>query len=319
MANWIIINNGYLFVQRDNYLMRYYFIVNPISGSGRGATAFMEARELMDKADMDYGFAYTEYKGHAIELARAAIEAGERSIIAVGGDGTTQEVASVVMGTDAVMGLFPFGTGNDFAAAAGLPRDAAGALEALIKYDVRPIDTAMANDRFFINVAGFGFDVDVVVNTEKYTKKYNGMLPYMLGVLKAALHLRPISVEMEYDGKTVNERALLFSVCNGTQFAGGMKLAPLASPFDGTLDICILRAISLPQFLWLLPRYIAGKHLDSPHISYFKTDSISVRSDIQSTLNLDGELYGSTPVDFTIRKQALNFIVGEVDRCGGAS
>lgn len=293
--------------------MRFYFIVNPISGSGRGKRAFLEAKELMDAAGLDYGFVYTEYKRHAVELAKTALEAGEKNIIAVGGDGTTQEIASVLEGTDAVMGLFPFGTGNDFAAAVGLTGEVQNAVDALMCYDVRKVDAAMANDAFFVNVAGFGFDVDVVVNTEKYKKKFIGMLPYMLGVLEAALHLRTMPLKLTHDGECEELTAVLFSACNGIRFGGGMNLAPASSVFDGTMDICVLKKVNLIQFLLLLPRYVKGKHLDSPHIRYFKTADITVDTDYESTLNLDGELASNTPVRFRVKPAALNFIVGGVD------
>ncbi|MEG1547428.1 MAG: diacylglycerol kinase family lipid kinase [Clostridia bacterium] len=293
--------------------MRYYFIVNPISGSGRGESAFNQARALLDEAHADYGFAFTTHKGHAIELTRTALDSGEKCIIAVGGDGTAQEVASVLAGSDAIMGLLPFGTGNDFARAVGLSKEVDDAVHTLLRSQVRPVDGALANDRFFINVAGFGFDVDVVMYTEKYKSRFNGMMPYMLGVLKALTHLKPVDMEYTLDGRVQSVRALLVDACNGTYFGGGMNLAPHASVFDGKLDICIVKAVNIPLFLMLLPKYIKGKHLGSKHILYFKTDSVTVTTHGQSMLNLDGELGSTTPVVFRVVKQALNFIVGEVN------
>ena len=111
---------------------RYYCIVNPISGSGRGKREFGHARALLDAAGANYAFAFTEYHLHAKELARAALASGERCIVAVGGDGTVNEIASVLQGTDAAMGILPFGTGNDFSQALHIPQDTAGAVAALL-------------------------------------------------------------------------------------------------------------------------------------------------------------------------------------------
>lgn len=288
---------------------RYYCIVNPVSGSGRGKREFEHACALLDAAGADYAFAYTEYHAHAKELARAALAAGERCIVAAGGDGTVNEVASVLANTDAAMGVLPFGTGNDFSQALGIPKDTAGAVAALLEAPPRQVDAARANDAFFINVSGFGFDVDVVRYTEKYKKRFNGMLPYMLGVMQSLLHLRPIPVRVEPEGsESFDTTALLFSACNGTQFAGGMHLAPLADPADGLLDICILKGIGRIAFLRLLPRYIKGEHLGSKHIVYFKARRVTAVPEPGLTLNLDGELGSATPVTFEALPGALRVL-----------
>lgn len=203
------------------------------------------------------------------------------------------------------MGILPFGTGNDFAKAVGLPTDPDAALEAALYGQVRPVDAAMANDKPFINVGGTGFDVDVIINTEKFKKRFNGMLPYMLGIFQSLMHLKPVTFEITADGESFTERALLFNACNGTHFAGGMHVAPMASPYDGLLDVCILRTISIPQFLLLLPRYTRGIHTASRHVRYFKAKEIAVRCDSENIINLDGELDSSTPVTFKVLPGAI--------------
>ena len=288
---------------------RYYFIVNPISGSGRGKREFEQARALLEAAGACYAFVSTQYHAHAKELARAALAAGERCIVAVGGDGTVNEVASVLAGTGAAMGILPFGTGNDFSQALQIPQDTAGAVAALLSAAPRRVDAARSNDAFFVNVSGFGFDVDVVRYTEKYKKRFNGMLPYLLGVMQSLLHLRPIPVRVEpEEGECFDTTALLFSACNGTQFAGGMHLAPLSDPADGLLDICILKGIGRIAFLQLLPRYIKGEHLGSKHIVYFKARRVTAAAEAGLTLNLDGELGSATPVTFEALPGALTIL-----------
>ena len=161
---------------------------------------FAIARGLLEKRNAEYGFCYSEYPGHAVKLAKQAIENGERNIVAVGGDGTLNEVASVVKDHKGVrLGLLPFGTGNDFARGIGLPEDEEGLVDALLSGNTRMVDAGAAGDGFFMNVAGFGFDVDVVRYTEKYKRKLNGMLPYMLGILKALIYLSKTEAEIETD------------------------------------------------------------------------------------------------------------------------
>lgn len=290
--------------------MRYCFIVNPAAGAGSAMDRFHSFKSLMDLRGMDYGFVLTERPGHAPELARAALFAGETAIVAVGGDGTAQEVASALKGSGAAMGVLPFGTGNDFAKGLGIPNTEEALLDMLLRFHLRRVDGAYANGRFFINVAGFGFDAEVVVNTEKYKKRYRGMLPYMLGIFEALLRLKPIHIAMRADGGEAEELdVILLSACNGTHFAGGINLAPEADQSDGLLDICIVTKLNRLGFLNLLPRYIKGRHLHSRHIRYFKAKEVGCESLTESALNLDGELYSHTPARFTIEPGALNMIV----------
>ncbi len=288
---------------------RLYCIVNPIAGSGRAKELFIKARALLEAGGVACEVKFTEYPGHARELAQEAVEVGERAIVAVGGDGTNQEVGAALSGTDATLGILPFGTGNDFARALKVGQDVETAVSILLRGHVKRVDAAMANGRFFLNVAGFGFDADVVRYTEKYKKRFNGMFPYLMGIFQALTHLKPIDMEVEADGERFFERAILFSACNGTHLAGGMNLAPLADPCDGLLDFCIVKAISVPAFLKILPRYIKGKHLGSPHIRYFKAEDARISCESGHVLNLDGELGEQTPVTFTLIKGALNVFV----------
>ncbi|HWQ59326.1 MAG TPA: diacylglycerol kinase family protein [Clostridia bacterium] len=294
-------------------MRRLYFVVNPISGSGQGRTRFEQTRRLLDARGADYGFAYTEYAGHAVTLAKAALEAGERCLVAVGGDGTLRETAGVLADREGVeLGILPFGTGNDFARGVGLPEETEALVEILLKGKARPVDAGDADGEFFMNVAGFGFDVDVVRYTEKYKKKLNGMLPYLLGIFQSLLHLSRTKVRVETDaGESFEVTATLFSVCNGSRFAGGIRVAPLASPSDGLFDVCILKKASLPVVLWLLPIYVRGKHLKyKKYFDYFKARSVRAECAC-APLELDGELIGQAPATFAVRPGAIRLILGD--------
>lgn len=288
---------------------RFYCIVNPIAGSGRAKEQFIKAYALLTASGATCEAVYTEYPGHARELAQKAYENGERTIVSVGGDGTNQEVGSALSLTDAKLGILPFGTGNDFARVLKIPQDVEASVGILLRGNTKRIDAAMANERFFLNVAGFGFDAEVVRYTEKYKKRFNGMLPYLMGIFKALTHLKPIEMEVEADGERFHERAILISACNGTHLAGGMHVAPLADPCDGLFDFCVVKDMSVFTFLTILPRYIKGKHLDSPHIRYFKAEGAKINCESGNVLNLDGELGEQTPVTFSILKGALNVFV----------
>ena len=291
---------------RQGIRLRAYAQTNPVDAYKKESLEmFEEMIDAMKEETVRRLYSVRLRQNEEVKRERVASGMTEN----VGGDGTVNEVASVLAGTGAAMGILPFGTGNDFSQALQIPQDTAGAVAALLSAAPRRVDAARANDAFFVNVSGFGFDVDVVRYTEKYKKRFNGMLPYMLGVMQSLLHLRPIPVRVEpEEGECFDTTALLFSACNGTQFAGGMHLAPLSDPADGLLDICILKGIGRIAFLQLLPRYIKGEHLGSKHIVYFKARRVTAAAEAGLTLNLDGELGSATPVTFEALPGALTIL-----------
>lgn len=290
---------------------RLYFIVNSLAGGGRCGKCFLQAEEALKARGIPYERVETQYRRHAAELAKSAYENGERTIIAVGGDGTVSEVASALAGTDAVMGVLPFGTGNDLARVLNLSTEPLAALETLLSGSVKRMDAGDANGNFFLNVAGFGFDVDVLVNMEKYKTRFKGMLPYLLGILDALAHLKALPLKIHTEAGEVKEMdAILIAVGNGTHFGGGMKAVPNADPFDGVFDVCAVHKVSLLKFLLLLPRFIKGKHVGLKVIEYFRAESLYVEGPESCVLNVDGELYSHAPARFMLKKQALNMLIG---------
>ncbi|MEG1547429.1 MAG: diacylglycerol kinase family lipid kinase [Clostridia bacterium] len=290
---------------------KLFFIVNATAGSGRSGKCFDQVRRELDKRGISYGCEFTQAPHHAEDLTRAALLRGESTIVAVGGDGTINEIASVMCGNATTMGILPFGTGNDLAKVLKLPTDPDGALEVLLNGTVRPMDAGMANDKFFINIAGLGFDVDVLVNTEKYKKHFNGMLPYMLGVINTLSHLRTLHITLTVDGKTIQKDSILVAVGNGTHFGGGMKVTPLADPFDGLFDVCLIEIMPMLKLLSLLPGFVNGKHLKSKQVHYFNATEIVVECDEPCMLDFDGELGSSVPAKFTIIPGAINILVAK--------
>ena len=293
----------------DLFAMRPYFIVNPVACGGKCAGMFGEVREYLDGLGKEYEFVETETAGQSERLALEAYSKGERFIVSVGGDGTLSEIVSALYDKSGViLGLLPFGTGNDFARALSIPSDPKAAAEILIDGEPRPVDAGMAGDKPFINVGGLGFDVDVVLNTEKYKGKLHGMLPYLLGVFKSMMHLNRVPVKLTADGQVIEETVLILSVANGTHFGGGMHVAPLADPSDGYFDVCIIRSIGLPIFLALLPKFLKGKHIGKKPVLYFKAKEIRIECE-NTPVQLDGELGEYAPISFRILKGALNMVL----------
>lgn len=288
---------------------RFYFIVNPVSGSGRAMAEFETVKPLIDARDVPYEVVYTQRPGHAAELAADAV-GGFTRIVAVGGDGTVKEVASALAYKDVALGVLPFGTGNDLARTVGFPPDPARAVETLFSGRVVKMDAAQANGRFFANVAGIGFDVDVLINTLKYKHRYpRGMTPYLLGILDTLRHLRTLHMVIEHDGERIECEGIILSVGNGQYIGGGMRAVPMADPFDGYLDCMYVDRVSVPKFLTLLPGFLKGKHISQPIVHHFRTKELHVTCKEETQINYDGDVDSNTPVAFKILPGALNVLL----------
>lgn len=168
---------------------RMFFIVNPVAGSGKCNALFSECETILRERGIEYIVKKTEYKGHAVKIAEEAIKNGEKFIIAAGGDGTVNEISSVICQNPNVkLGILPFGTGNDLSGMMNLPSEPEAAIDLLLSGEAKYIDLGIANGTKFTNVCGIGFDVDVLINTERHKKGRKGMLPYFLGIVDSLFH-----------------------------------------------------------------------------------------------------------------------------------
>ncbi|MBR5948005.1 MAG: diacylglycerol kinase family lipid kinase [Clostridia bacterium] len=273
------------------------FIVNPVAGSGRCEALFERAKAVFTEKGVKFECFFTEYHGHAEELAAGAVAKGFNAVIAVGGDGTVREAASALIETDIPLGILPFGTGNDFASALSIPTEPEAAAELILSGEARSTDLGRANGKVFTNVCGLGFDADVLARTEKHKKGRTGMLPYLLGILDAVLHKRKLHARFSLDGSAETQLdALIITACNGKRFGGGMLVAPEAKQDDGLFDICIAKYIGFFRLITLLPCFIKGKHIDKEPVTYTRAKRISVHTDGAETVQLDGELIEKTPL-----------------------
>ena len=203
-------------------------LCNPVAGTGKAAKALEEVKSLLQQAGVRYTVKETQYPGHGTELARQAAREGYTTLCALGGDGSVREAAQGLAGTDCVLGIIPCGTGNDFVKPLGIPTDIPGAVDVLLYGKVLKVNRCRANDQPFINVAGFGFDVDVLDSVELFkagTK--SGRLAYLKGLFHALGHFHLRQVEYSIDGgQSVSCDCLLIAAGNGTHIGGGWALRP---------------------------------------------------------------------------------------------
>lgn len=286
---------------------RICLICNPAAKAGEAKNTAQTVIGLLKRTTREIAVFQTEYPGHATELAKKAVEDGFDMVVSVGGDGTLREVALALAHTDTVLGVIPCGTGNDFAKALRIPTDPKEAVDVLLNGEDRLIDAGMANDKMFFNVAGFGFDVDVLDYTDEFKPRYkNGSVAYLRGLLKGLFRMKMRHAVIRFPDGTTEKNVLLIAAGNGRFFGGGMEVTPNADPSDGFLDICIIHDIDLIGVATVLPKFMKGKHLGShKYVTYRKEKECSVECKPYSRIEVDGERMDGTPVEFRVVEKAL--------------
>lgn len=287
-----------------------HLIWNPVAGNGAAVRAYELVTDALAERGIPFSSEKSAYAGHATELAREAVANGAKKIVVLGGDGTIREVASALMNTDIPLGIISCGTGNDIIRPLKIPNDPLAALDIALGGEVRKMDAAMANDLLYFNVAGFGFDVDVLRYVEIYKKRMkNGSLAYMRGLLTALLHLNSRKTTISWPGGSMEANVLIIAAGNGTHFGGGMMVTPKADPFDGLLDICVINNVSKLNAYLILPKFLKGEHLTTKYVTYFQTTELTAVCEPASLLDVDGDILPGTPVTFKILPKALSVVV----------
>lgn len=281
------------------------FIVNPAAGNGAALKYEKLLIKEMVRQGRAYRFLHTITPGHATELAReAARSEGCEGVVAVGGDGTAFEVACGLMNTGVPLGIIPGGTGNDFIKSVGIPKDPIKSLALILNGKARPVDVGGLNERLFLNVCGTGFDVTVLDYTESAKKYCRGILPYLIGLVRAIRHYKPVHLRFTADGVTEERDVLFCSVANGRFFGGGIPICPDAAADDGFFDLVVVE--NRPR--WVIPFYIPGLLMGRVLKFRITTHRRCTTAAIVSPgmrLNMDGEVKVMDEAHFSIQQGAL--------------
>lgn len=289
------------------------FICNPIAGNGAALKALFRVKERMTVSGLPYSIEYTNYPGHGTEIARAAVKSGAGTVCAMGGDGTVREIALGLQGSNTVLAILPCGTGNDLVKTLGIPMDVDKALELLVTGKVTGINYAFANDMPYVNVAGFGFDVDVLDQVDRFKKKTkNGRVAYLKGLFAAIRHreIRKVTYTLD-DGEPVTMNALMIGAGNGQYIGGGIRIAPEAVPTDGLLDFTVIHDVyTLGDVIHVLPALLNGKlYSKTQYVSHFRGKKLYAECEPFSRMQVDGERVPGTPVTFRIAEDTVRVIV----------
>lgn len=220
-------------------------IINPVSGAGADTDAAEKrialARQVAKRCGMEIEIALTARAGHARELAAAFREAGAPLVIAWGGDGTTNEVATALVHTGIPLAIVPSGSGNGLATELRLAVEPERALEAALRGHDRIIDVGDLNGRLFVNIAGMGFDGHIAHQFQQLSRGKRGGLPYLTIGLRSVWGYRAGSYVIECDGERLESEALLIAFANGCQYGNNAVIAPLACVDDGKLEMVVVK------------------------------------------------------------------------------
>ena len=296
-------------------------IVNPVAGANRATfRQWPHIQSLLREGGLSFDFQYTEGIGHASELAKLAASNGYRFLVAVGGDGTINEVANGLLDSanagTTTMGIVSTGTGNDFIKSLGIPKDYIKACKCVVGERRSLIDIGLVEfrqngqkaKRYFINSAGVGFDAEVTEAGKGVPRFMGNTVPFVLSLLKTLPAYRNKDVRMTIDGREEKCRVLSVIVANGAYFGGGMHIAPEAELSDRRLDVLTLGDISKAELLQVFPRVYKGTHITHPKVRMEKAERVTIECDRRILLQGDGELLGEGPVTFQILPAALNVV-----------
>ncbi|MFA5577461.1 MAG: diacylglycerol kinase family protein [Tissierellaceae bacterium] len=288
------------------------FIVNPVAGGGRAKKLIPLIREGMDKHKRDYHIVLTTRPGEAASIAEEeAQEYG--AIVAVGGDGTVNEVSKgLIRSPGASLGILPGGTGNDMARSLGICEDPEEALKTIIQGNRKNIDVGKVNNYKFINISSIGFDAEVVANNDKIKKIVKSSISYAISVVYTLFSFKKKRVKISMEDRVIEEDIILLAVGNGSYYGGGMRILPMAIVDDGSFHICAVSNIGKLKMLFLFPTIFKGEHIRyAEYVKIYKTNRLKVQTANPLYLNIDGELqHMEGEVEFSLEEKRLEVIVG---------
>ena len=313
----------------------YYFIVNPVSGTGKAAAAVPIIESRMGESGQDYIILYTESDNDFDRISGLINVDKAQAVVCVGGDGTIQQYAGLAAGRDVPFGVIPAGSGNDFLYSLQEAVDRAGHAYAaapddlsytgkfpsfeekvlfftdkVLKGNTAPVDAVAVNGTHYIlNIAGMGIDIEVLKDALPL-KRFFGGGAYLLSLMKNAATYRPEEITLTVDGNTEKDKYLLLAICNGAYYGGHMRVAPPAAIDDGFITLCKVRKMPRLKLMALFPSVKPGRHVRFKEVSF--TDCLSVKLEFEGTrtINLDGNLPEfESPLTFELLRGAVRFIV----------
>jgi len=291
-------------------LRKILIIINRKAGTDREKRLGGVIRQYLPEPDFSVQVTHLAYLGHGTHLAQEAVQQGVDTVVAVGGDGSINEIAQGLVGSNTALAIIPLGSGNGLARALKIPLDVGKALELVVQNKRRAIDAGYANEHLFLSNAGVGFDA-LVADKFRHTKK-RGLWGYAKLVIQSFREYKDNNYTINIDGNTLQRPAFMLSVANGNQMGYEFRLAKPASVFDGLLDVCIVPPVS---FLGLLPLSIyslLGNVHKTKYMEHYTGRCITISGPQLDYLQVDGDAVSpgnNKQVQIRIEPGALHMIV----------
>ncbi len=310
---------------RNETIQEWLVIVNPNAGIRRGIKDWYLISSLLEKYGFDFLPMFTERPRHAIEITKKHVEEGFNKIIVVGGDGTMNEVINGIFQqtrfhtTQVIIGMITIGTGNDWGRMFNIPRDYEQAVKTIKNCKVFIQDAGVVKysheegteNRYFINIAGLGFDAVVTRKSNKLKEKgKGGQFLYFANIFSCLLRYKHVNAVINIDGKDYENKIFSMNVGIGKYNGGGMIQLPKAIANDGLFDLTVIKKLSKPDVILSLKRLYNGTISEHPKVETYTGKSIKIDSDTKIHLETDGESLGHTPLEFEIIPQSLKVISG---------
>jgi YegS/Rv2252/BmrU family lipid kinase len=297
---------------------RTVFLVNPASANGATGRRWPELAHRASALGLEGDALFSERPGHLRELARRAADEGAGLVVAVGGDGTVNEVASGLVGSGSDLAVLPRGTGVDFVRTYGIPSDLDGAVAVALHGGTREIDAGRVGFRawsgepgkaWFVNVAGVGMSGAVARRTNESSKALGGKVSYLWSTFAVFSRWQNTEVRVTVDVEHRSGPMHEVIVANGRYLGGGMKMCPDASPDDGLFDVLLIGDVTKLDLIRTMPKIYRGTHLPHPKAELLRGAAVTVDADEPLPVQLDGEQPGTTPVRFELVDRAVRLRV----------
>jgi len=300
----------------NSELEKWAFIVNPIAGNGYGEVIIPELKENIKRYKVDAEIAITERNGHATELSADFLARGFKYIIAVGGDGTMNEVGVPLVGhKDVITGIVPAGTGNDFVQILGFPdRFTEKDWETFFSLSISHLDSGSCNGIPFFNGLGLGFDG--VVAAKNYVgpgeTKRGSKFKYVWMILSTLLFFKEKRALIESNGKKDETSCFMNTIGIGRRHAGAFYVTPKAIGNDGLLDVCLIRKLNLIERLKIFMMVPKGTHLKDKNVHYYTTDKLTLEFEEEVPFHVDGEVHFATRYEVEIHPHSVRMIYNSI-------
>lgn len=284
------------------------FIVNPISGTSSKRPAADDIRRYLDAERFDFTISLTECAEYATTLAREAVEAGVDIVVAVGGDGTVNEVARAVVHTPTALGIIPCGSGNGLARHLQIPTTARRAIEIINADTVHTLDYGRMNDRPFFCTCGMGFDADVSHEFARGSKR--GPLSYVKDSINLGLKYKPLTYTLTTAESTEQREAFLIACANASQYGNNAYIAPEASMKDGLMDVVVMRPFPTVEGALVALQMFTKTLKSNTHVETFKTRTLHITRPQEGPVHCDGEpLHMGRDITIEIVPRSFNVVV----------